>query len=365
MRAPVVSVVVALAVGLAAGWLARGEPEAPGVAPSPSASPSPPAEPSPIPRGQRSLFFVPFFGDYVSEGAREAGRKVVRALHGDEGACAEALADFDRLEKVEGYGGDLPALRFVCEYLLADEENRAALRASTREADRFLRFFEPEGFARLARHLELKYGGERAPRNAGQFLFHEEFLRFNSPTRETWERAGALVDVVAPKEGEVVADVGAGTGFYAWRFAERVGASGKVYAVELSPLHLGYLRQVVEEEGIANVEAVEGVEGGTGLPERSADVVFLCLLYQAIYGTVDPAARVAFVESVKKTLKPGGRLVVVESVPADEIAPGVVPFGGFSISRDLVVPQLEAFGFRLLREERWVPQRYVLVFEAP
>jgi predicted methyltransferase len=349
----VAAAAVAFVLGVGAGWalLAKGD-----------AASAPPAAVTRAPSAH-SLFFVPFYGAYTTERGRAAGRLVASAIRdGDDAACARAIEEYRELEATENFAGEYSSLRWTCEYRLADEATRAAMLAETREARRFERFFWREDFSRLAGYIDQKYG-DRAPKG-GQFTFLDEFVRFNAPLREKWEKTEALMDWLEVREGEVVADIGAGAGFYTWRFADRVGPSGKVYALELNQQHLGYMGEVVRGEGLSNVEVRESTTTATGLEPGSVDVAFLCLIYQAVYGTVGPEERAAFIEDVKRTLKPGGRLVVIENAPADELPAGTPTFRGFSISRELVIPQLEAYGFRLARETYYVPQRYALVFES-
>jgi predicted methyltransferase len=348
-----VALVAAFTLGLGMGWAVGGRSD------TSLASTTAPVTREPE---QRSLFFLPFFGGTASERAKAAARLVAKSIRTeDPGLCARASSEFAELEQIDNFAGDYSPLRWTCDYLVADDETRKAMEAETREARRFVSYFGPD-FSRIAGFVDSKHG-DRPVRNNGQFTFLDELIRFNAPRREQWENTEAFMDWLDVGEGEVVADIGAGAGFYTWRFADRVGPTGTVHALELNPQHLEYMRDIVRDEKIANVKVAESEPTATGLPESSVDVAFLCLIYQALYGTVSPAERTAFVEDVRKVLKPGGRLVVVESPTPDEVPEGVPAFGGFSISRELVIPQLEAYGFRLVKETSFVPQRYALVFE--
>lgn len=320
-----------------------------------------PAAPQVVPEA-RSLFSIPIPTMRVSRGGIAAGTKVLEYLQTrDPAACTQAAAAFAELEERENHGGEYSTLRWFCTWAAADATERARMRAENRDGDRFLRWFEKDDFASLSEYLNVKYLGHARSRE--QFRFVDDLVRFNGPLRHEWERTDEMLDWIGFRPGQVVADIGSGPGYVAFRIAERVGASGKVYAVETDRGHLAYLHGVVKEDGLANVVPVESDGTGTGLPPQSVDVAYLSLTYQAIYGISSRAERLAFVQAVRRTLRPGGRLVVVEAVPEDELEPGVAPYMGWTVSRDLVEPQLAAFGWKLVKSEKFVPQRYVLVFE--
>lgn len=358
----------ALLLGLGAGWLAWGR-TTPPKGPTGDQKPAPavtmvadlPAAPQVVPEA-RSLFSIPIPTLRTTRGGVAAARKVADYLQTkDPAACREAVAMYTELEPRENHGGEYSSLRWFCTWAVADATERARMRAENRDGDRFLRWFEKDDFAPLSEYLGVKYLGQAGTRE--RFRFADELIRFNGPLRYEWERTDAMIDWIGVQPGQTVADIGSGPGYVAFRFADHVGPTGKVYAVETDTKHLEYLRGVVKDDGLANVVPVEGDNAGTGLPPRSCDVVFLSLTYQAIYGISSRAERLAFVQSVRRTLKPGGKLVIVEAVPEDELAPGVGGYMGWTVSRELVEPQLVAFGWKLLKAENLVPQRYALLFE--
>lgn len=326
---------------------------------------SPPSVPVRV-RESRSLVFFPLSAVAPSEQGRRAARGIVRYLDtGERAGCEEALAVYAAIIPTENFGAEYSALQWLCTYSLAEPAAQVTLRQN-RDGDRLLRYFEAGRWASLRVYLTAKYalapGADMGESDV--FKFIDELLRFNSPGREAWERSDEVMALVAAEPGQSVADIGAGPGFFAFRFAEAVGSAGSVYAVELNRSHLEYMRGVAQEESLTNFHVVEGTPTATGLAPDSVDIVFLCATYSAIYASTRGPDRVAWIADLRAALRPGGRLVIVENVPDDEVTdPAALPYHGIGISDTLVQGQLEALGFRVVGTHRVVPQRYVLVLE--
>ena len=102
---------------------------------------------------------------------------------------------------------------------------------------------------------------------------------FEGESREIYKFREQIVTALGLEKGDTVIDVGAGTGFFARLFAERVGAAGKVYAVDISPPLLAHMRQLHAELGIDNIEVVEGGEREINVGAVGADTVVICDTY--------------------------------------------------------------------------------------
>jgi ubiquinone/menaquinone biosynthesis C-methylase UbiE len=118
----------------------------------------------------------------------------------------------------------------------------------------------------------------------------------------------AIVAACNIKPGTSVADVGAGTGLFTRLFAHEVGKSGTVYAVDISPKFLAYIADSAKKHGVANVKTVRGTDTSAELPAKSVDLVFVCDTYHHFEY---PQRMLA---SIRKALKPGGRLVVIDFI---------------------------------------------------
>ncbi len=120
------------------------------------------------------------------------------------------------------------------------------------------------------------------------------------------ERPDLVLAALELKPGMKVADIGAGSGYYSWRMAERVGARGAVYAVDVQPGMIEILKRSMSERGVANVKAVLGTATDPNLPAGSLDLALMVDVYHEFEYPYEMLA------AIVKALKPGGRVVFVE-----------------------------------------------------
>jgi FkbM family methyltransferase len=129
---------------------------------------------------------------------------------------------------------------------------------------------------------------------------------FEGESREVYVHRKDIVAACGVKPGMVVADVGAGTGLFTRLFAEAVGPTGKVYAVDIAPEFLDHIKATCAEQKITNVETVLATDRSTELKPSSVDLVFICDTYHHFEF---PSRTMA---SIHAALKPGGRLIVID-----------------------------------------------------
>ena len=171
----------------------------------------------------------------------------------------------------------------------------------------------------------------------------------------------ALVeDALALREGMQVADVGAGDGDWAERLAEKVGPAGHVYATEIEAEDVEKIARRVEGAGLENVTALLGTVTDTGLVDGCCDAILLRMVYHHF---TDPAPMRA---SLRRALRPGGRLAVIDLRPQDwgDLArvPGRV---GHGIREEDLVAEMTSDGFEVVaRYDEWADShvRYCVVF---
>jgi predicted methyltransferase len=179
----------------------------------------------------------------------------------------------------------------------------------------------------------------------------------NGPGRDRWQMPNEILAALDLKKGDVVADIGAGVGYFAVRFAQAVGPEGKVYAVDIAAHVLEYLKKEAQKQDLRNIETIVSREDDPLLPRDSLDLAFFCNTVHEI------AARVNFYRRVRQALKRTGRMAIIDSLSLVQREGEESHESAGQASRDLTVREAEQAGFRLVKEPKFLPRQYFLVFE--
>jgi ubiquinone/menaquinone biosynthesis C-methylase UbiE len=301
----------------------------------------------------------------ITAGGKKAGKLILRYLEkNDKKALSKAVFIYDKLIPNENFGGEYTSLQWLCKLWLTHEEARNEL-LSIPAVKSFYELLSRDGFADLKRYLNLKYHFMEMPKDdpdaKARLRFLEDFILFNNPDRERWEKTRANMEKFGIEKGMRVADVGSGSGYFTFKFADIVGQDGLVYAIETNPLHLDYLNSFIAKYDIKNVSVVESHFDGIGLdPNIRVDLVYMCSLYHNVYAAFTDYERDNFVGSIRRALCDNGKLIIVDN---DLVAGGDLPYHGPYISKDLLTVQLWHYGFELIDSYQFTPQRYVLIFK--
>jgi arsenite methyltransferase len=175
----------------------------------------------------------------------------------------------------------------------------------------------------------------------------------DAPDRDLWQRPDQIMDAMGIADASVVADIGAGSGWFTIRLARRVGPQGVVYAEDVQQEMLTAIQRRVTREGLANVKYVLGVENDPHLPANTLDAILVVDAYHEVED------RVAMLSHLARALKPQGRLGVVD-FKLDGTGPGPSPEE--RVSPDVVVKDAAKAGLRLIRQEPFLPFQYFLIF---
>jgi len=173
---------------------------------------------------------------------------------------------------------------------------------------------------------------------------------FDDPKRDAWQKPHEVIQALALKPDAVVADIGAGTGYFAARLATMV-PQGRVYAVDLEPDMVEHLARRAKREKRDNLIAVQATAQDARLPEK-ADVILLV----DVYHHIDQRDR--YFSQLRASLKPGGRLAIVDF----RIDSPAGPPKSARIAPDRVAAELKAAGYSLTQEHDFLPRQYFLVF---
>jgi predicted methyltransferase len=173
---------------------------------------------------------------------------------------------------------------------------------------------------------------------------------FDDPERDAWQKPHQVIQALGLRPDAVIADIGAGTGYFAVRFANMVPA-GKVYAVDVEPDMVRYLAERAKKEKRVNLVAVKGATGDPRLPEK-ADLVVLVDAYHHI------GQRERYFRALAGSLKPGGRIAVIDFRMDSPSGPPK----SARVAPERVKAELAAAGYALAEEHGFLPRQYFLVF---
>ena len=174
---------------------------------------------------------------------------------------------------------------------------------------------------------------------------------FDDPERDAWQKPHAVIEALALKPNAVVADLGAGTGYFAMRLAHMV-SKGRVYGVDLEPKMVKYLAERAKKEGLKNLSAVQGTPSDAKLPAK-VDLVLLVDVYHHI------GKREAYFGKLAAALKPGGRVAVIDFNASSKVGPPV----SARMTAAQVQAEMGKAGYRLAAHHDFLPNQYFLVFE--
>jgi predicted methyltransferase len=174
------------------------------------------------------------------------------------------------------------------------------------------------------------------------------------PERDQEDRPTEVIDALALHGGEVVADLGAGSGYFTFRIAPKVGKTGKVLAVEIQDAMIEALHQRMAAQKITNVEVVKGAESDPHLPASSVDLVLMADVYHEL------AYPFEVMTAVRKALKPRGRVVFVEYRKED---PKVHILELHKMSVEQLEKEMHAVGFTRLKTIETLPMQHIVIFE--
>ncbi len=203
---------------------------------------------------------------------------------------------------------------------------------------------------------------EHDPNGIGKFYMGREIAHvmghpaadwLERPEREVEERPGLVLDAIKLKPGDAVADIGAGTGYFSWRMAKSVGRQGKVFAVDIQQEMLDLLVKKMADRAVTNVVPVLGTIEDARLPAKSVDLAIMVDVYHEFSHPFE------MMESICRSLKPGGRVVFVEYRAEDPEVPIklVHKMSAAQVRKEMSVLPLE-----WVETIKTLPRQHVIIF---
>ena len=323
---------------------------------------------------QKSIVHIGSLDSYdITDRGVDAAQYVYDFMGGGDRSLAEiAIKKYDDIIPEENFGGEYSALQWLCEAKLAtgnkkedmlkDPLSNSFYHYLTDDSCKILRYYLLHKYKlgndsiRMMSDSLLEMSGE-VGRTHRSYL--EDYILALNPKRPQWEKTGEIIKSLSLTTGDVIADIGCGSGFFTDKFSRLVGRNGKVYALELKDEHIERLKSYLEATDIQNVEVVKGREDLLELPAK-VDKMFMCSLYHVMYGVISDKDRDAYLKSLVKWLNPQGELFVVDNGPVDD---ETLPYHGPYITPELIATQLSFYGLELQETVQIIPQRYLMRFK--
>jgi arsenite methyltransferase len=173
------------------------------------------------------------------------------------------------------------------------------------------------------------------------------------PERDAYQKPMEVIKSLDLKEGEVIADIGSGSGYFSFRFSHHVGEKGKVYSVDINSDMILHINRRIRDQNVKNVVTILAAADDPLLPDASIDRFFICDTWHHVEKQAEYLAR------LRRMLKPGGQIIMID-FQKRELPVG--PPTGMKIAREDLVRQMESAGFSLSREYTFLPYQYFLVF---
>ena len=199
---------------------------------------------------------------------------------------------------------------------------------------------------------------EREPRRRepAEFMSHLGADWLERPERVEQEQPERVLDALGLRRGDVVADVGCGSGYYARRMARRVQPGGTVYCQDIQPEMLDVMRRRAADEGVAGIRAVLGAPTDPKLPAGAVDWVVIADVYHEM------SAPEPMLAGIRRALTPRGRVALLEYRAEDGTGDRIK--ADHTMSARQVLLEWRAAGFELLALHDFLPSQHLFVFRA-
>jgi arsenite methyltransferase len=212
----------------------------------------------------------------------------------------------------------------------------------------------------LAQTVQHHHQAEKLHRDPKAYI-----AALENPKRDAYQKPDEVIAALAVREGEVIADIGSGSGYFTLRLAEAVGAKGRVYGVDVSPDMIIHLNRRIRDLGVRNVTTILAPPDDPLLPDASIDRFFICDVWHHVE---NQAQYLALMKKMLKRggggappLEKGGQVVMIDF---HKKALPVGPPLEMKIAREDLIAQMQKHGFKVVKEHTFLPHQYFLVFQV-
>ena len=190
-------------------------------------------------------------------------------------------------------------------------------------------------------------------RSPGELFPPDKIFLLEEP--RDWQDTEEIMDRLHLGAGDIVADIGAGSGFFTIPFSSRVGEKGLVFAEEIQIEMINYISRKVEVQELKNIRVIFGKPEDPSLLDNFFNLVFLANTYHELEKPF------LMLENIKKDMRHSGRLAIIDWDPAKQS-----PFGPpieAKVPESTIIKEVERSGFELIEKHNFMPYHYFLVFK--
>ncbi len=177
-------------------------------------------------------------------------------------------------------------------------------------------------------------------------------LLFEGDKRDEYQKPVVVVNAMNLKQGDVVADIGAGTGYFTRRFAVAAGPNGKALGLDIEESMVNHMNEEAKSMGLKNYEARVVKTDDPELAANSVDVIFLCNTYHHIENRVD------YFRNISMSLKSNGRIIIVDFYRDTDFGPP----RDHKMAKEVVHEEMHRAGYSLRQDLKVLPEQYYLEY---
>jgi len=176
-----------------------------------------------------------------------------------------------------------------------------------------------------------------------------------NPQRDAEQKPDEVIAALDLKSGETLADIGAGSGYFSFRLARKVGDTGRVYAVDINSDMILFMNRNIRDKKIKNVVTILSAPDDPLLADASINRFFICNTWHHVQN------RPRYMALMKKMLKPGGQVIILD-YKKKQLPVGPPP--EMKRAKKEVIAEMEAGGFKLAKDHDFLPYQYFLIFTS-
>jgi len=175
---------------------------------------------------------------------------------------------------------------------------------------------------------------------------------YEGVNRDDWQQPQKVIAALDIQPGAVIADLGAGSGYFTFKLAEAAGPTGKIYAVDIDPDMIGLIAKAAKDKAVNNVEPILAKPDDPLLPKSGVDLIFTANTYHHLDN------RVEYLTGLRRYLRPGAKIAIIE-LDGRSWLEGIV---GHSTSSEVIKKEMGEAGYALQRELDFLDRQSFLIF---